>query len=149
MYNSLAYRPNTSSFALKTSTKGSTEGSHVRPLTEPVSAVQMTNNTAQKICYLTLDSISGTQRHTSEGVQGTLPIGALYSQPLQHMGSFKSVNHLLVALEVGLRIQRYGVFGWVGIRVDNGGGWVRCRGAQINLSKVLAARNKHSQHYLY
>jgi len=45
MYNSLAYRQNTSSFALKTSTKDSNEGSHIRPLTEPVGTFQMTNAT--------------------------------------------------------------------------------------------------------
>jgi hypothetical protein len=39
MYNSLAYRQNTSSFALKTSTKDSTERSHIRLLTGPVSAI--------------------------------------------------------------------------------------------------------------
>ena len=54
MYNSLAYRQNTSNFALKTSNKDSTEGSHLRLLTEPVSALQLTNATIQKVCILTL-----------------------------------------------------------------------------------------------
>jgi hypothetical protein len=36
-------KANTTSFALKTSTKDSTEGSHIRPLTEPVRTLQLTN----------------------------------------------------------------------------------------------------------
>lgn len=70
MYNSLAYRQNTRSFALKTSTKDSTEGSHLRLLTEPVGTLQMTNATPQKVCNLTLNSFSGAHGPTSEGVQG-------------------------------------------------------------------------------
>ena len=70
MYNSLAYRQNTSSFALKTSTKDSTEGSHIRPLTKPMGTLQMTNATIQKVYYLTLNSTSGTHRHTLGGRQG-------------------------------------------------------------------------------
>ena len=66
MYNSLAYRQNTSSFALKISTKDSTKGSHITPLTEPVRTLQMTNARAQKVCNLTLKSTSGIHRHTSE-----------------------------------------------------------------------------------
>ena len=62
MYNSLAYRQNTSSFALKISTKDSTKGSHTKSLTEPVRTLQMTNATAQKVCYLTLNSTSGRHR---------------------------------------------------------------------------------------
>ena len=76
MYNSLAYRQNTSSFALKTSTKDSTEGSHLRLLTEPVGTLQMTNATIQKISHLTLYSTSGTHRHTIGGRQGA--IGGTY-----------------------------------------------------------------------
>ena len=74
MYNSLAYRQNISSFALKTSTKDSTEGSHIRPLTEPVRTLQMTNATTQKACYLTLNSTSGTHRHTLGGGAGAIGV---------------------------------------------------------------------------
>ena len=77
MYNNLAYRPNTSKFALKISIKGSTEGPHIRPLTELVSALQLTNTTTQKVCYLTLNSFSGTHRHTSEGVRATTHRGVI------------------------------------------------------------------------
>lgn len=73
MYNSLAYRQNTISFALKTSTKDSTEGSHISPLTEPMGTLQMTNATIQKVSPLTLNSTSGKHRHTSGGRQGHHP----------------------------------------------------------------------------
>jgi len=76
MYNSLAYRQNTSNFALKTSTKDSTEGSNTRTLTEPVRTLQMTNATIQKVCYLTLKSASGSHRHTFRGGAGG--IGGTY-----------------------------------------------------------------------
>jgi len=74
MYNSLAYRQNTSNFALKTSTKDSTEGSNTRTLTEPVRTLQMTNATIQKVCYLTLKSASGTHRHTLGGRHGAIGV---------------------------------------------------------------------------
>ena len=74
MYNSLAYRQNTISFALKTSTKDSTEGSHTRSLTEPVRTLQMTNATTQKVCFLSLYSTSGTHRHTLGGGAGAIGV---------------------------------------------------------------------------
>ena len=123
MYNSLAYRQNTSSFALKTSTKDSTEGSHIRSLTEPVRTLQMTNATIQKVCNLTLNSFSGTHRHTLGGEPGgSTHRGVIIYVELHRLG-VSPVNHIYyVHLRWGYVFRDMGGFGcwgiWWGLEVD-------------------------------
>jgi hypothetical protein len=54
----------------------------------------MTNATPQKVCNLTLNSFSGTHRHTLGGRQGPPPIGALlYTCSYKEPGA-PAVNHI-------------------------------------------------------
>ena len=57
-------KANTTSFALKISTEGSTEGSDIRPLTEPLRTLHLTNATTQKVSHLALHNTLRTHRHS-------------------------------------------------------------------------------------
>ena len=54
----------------------------------------MTNATPQKVCNLTLNSFSGTHRHTLGGRQGPPPIGALLFICSAPENVLAAVNHI-------------------------------------------------------
>jgi len=77
----------------------------------------MTNATIQKVCYLTLNSTSGTHRHTlGGGGRGHHPTWGYCLWHLQHTGFSTSVNLIdHVSLEEGYVFMGMGGFGCWGI----------------------------------
>ena len=126
MYNSLAYRQNTSSFAVKTSTKDSTEGSHLRLLTEPVRTLQMTNATHSKgVFSQPVQHLRNTQAYIRGRCRGHRG-GVRYIHQQCSRSGAPAVNHIYyVYLRWGFVFMVWVCLLCWGIWVGTGGGWVR------------------------
>ena len=94
---------------------------HLRHLKQRVGALQLTNATSQKVSHLSLNSTSGTHRHTQRGSQGHRGYVRYIHVECDRLGA-PTVNHIYyVHLRWGYVYRGVGGLLWLGIWVDSGG----------------------------